>query len=116
MDGRRRLFTYRLPGNSTLKEPDSVFLQSCVSTGQGECIDKPWRGIITKDGYKYVCFEEMEWLLYDLNNDPYEQINLVHYGNCHALLARMNQRLQEWLDQTDDTFHLPNHFGTPHQS
>lgn len=98
---------YRLRDNPVRDEPDSVYLQGCISPGHGETIDKPWRGIVTKDGYKYACFEGMEWMLYNLNEDPYEQVNLVHYGDCHALLTRMNEKLRHWIESTGDTFRLP---------
>ncbi|NGP45267.1 hypothetical protein G4V62_09985 [Bacillaceae bacterium SIJ1] len=41
-------------------------------------MDKPWRGVVTVDGWKYVCFEGVPWLMFNLNEDPYEQVNLAH--------------------------------------
>ena len=29
----------------------------------GNSIDRPWRGIVTDDGWKYVCLEGQPWLM-----------------------------------------------------
>ncbi len=90
------------------KEPDSAFIQSVIASGHYDSIDKPWRGVVTKDGWKYVCFEGMEWLLFNLNNDPYELMNLVHNPKYKNQRKRLNERLKKWIVDTDDEFKLPN--------
>lgn len=86
---------------------DSVYLQSVVATGHFDSINKPWRGLITRDGYKYTCFEGADWLLFDLNKDPYEQVNLVHNNKYKAVRIRLRQELREWVERTGDTFSVP---------
>jgi len=66
---------YRLDWRPKDQEPDSAYLQ-CLDAR--ESADQPWRGIVTKDGWKYVCVEGYTQLLFNLNEDPYEQVNLAH--------------------------------------
>ena len=97
---------YRLggpPGGET--GPDTAYIKA-ITPHDGSY--KPWRGIVTRDGYKYVCFENEPWMLFDLNNDPYEQSNLVHRLPYLALCHRLQSRLQEWISRTDDRFELPD--------
>lgn len=89
-------------------EPDSAFIQSVIPTGHGDSIDKPWRGVVTRDGWKYVCFEEMEWLLYNLNKDPYELMNLAHNPAFLSKKKELNDRLRKWIKDIDDDFKLPD--------
>ena len=87
--------------------PDSAYLQSVIPTCHDDSINKPWRGIVTKDGYKYVCFQGMDYMLYDLKQDPYEQVNLAHNDHYKELRLRLKQTLKEWIDKTQDEFLLP---------
>jgi arylsulfatase A-like enzyme len=87
--------------------PDSVYLQSIVPTLHGNGADRPWRGIVTNDGWKYVCFEDMPWLMYNLNEDPYEMINLALEPPYFAKRAELHKKLQEWIVKTGDQFTLP---------
>ena len=59
-------------------DPDSAYAGIVVRTGHGDSINKAWRGVITKDGWKYCCFDQQTWLLFNLNEDPLEQVNLAH--------------------------------------
>lgn len=88
-------------------EPDSAFIQSVIPTGHNDSTDKAWRGVVTRDGWKYVCFEDMEWLLFNLNDDPYEQMNLAHNSKFNKEKKRLNNRLRKWIEDTDDDFSLP---------
>lgn len=87
--------------------PDSAFIQSVIPTMHGDSIDRPWRGIVTVDGWKYVCLERQPWLLYNLNDDPYEQVNLAHNSRYASQRGKLQQRLAQWLEETEDRFKLP---------
>jgi len=87
--------------------PDSSYMQAVIPTYHSDSINKPWRGIVTTDGYKYVCFEGMDWMLYNLNNDPYEQVNLAHNDKYRDLRIRLRNRLSQWIKDTGDQFKLP---------
>lgn len=97
----------RLPYRATDSEPDSVYMQSVVPTGDWHSVDKPWRGIVTKDGWKYVCFEDVPWLMFNLQDDPYEQMNLAHEPYYSEQRKKLNNRLRQWIIETEDTFSLP---------
>ncbi|WP_165822447.1 hypothetical protein [Paenibacillus montanisoli] len=49
----------------------------------------------------------MPWLLFNLNEDPYEQVNLAYNSKFWELRKRLNNRLQRWIDETGDSFSLP---------
>ena len=70
--------------------PDSAFLQLVVPTGHADSTDRPWRAIITQDNWKYVALEGQPWLLFNLNEDPYELVNHAH----NSRFGRQRQRLQ----------------------
>lgn len=84
--------------------PDSVFLQNLHPR---QNVDKPWRGIITDDGWKYVCLEGCPYLMFNLNEDPHEFVNLAHDGKFAPKRKQLNERLARWIDETGDRFTLP---------
>jgi arylsulfatase A-like enzyme len=90
-----------------VSEPDSAYLQLAVPTGHGDSVDRPWRGVVTRDGWKYVVLERQPWHLYNLNGDPYELVNLAHNTRFAAERLRLHQRLQQWMADVHDTFALP---------
>ncbi len=87
--------------------PESAYLQYCKPSRYGRCIDRPWRGIVTADGWKYACFEYQPWVLFDLNADPYEFNNRAFYRMSHARQHQLQAQLQEWIEKTGDEFQLP---------
>lgn len=88
-------------------EPDSAFLQLVVPTGHGDSTDRAWRGIVTRDGWKYAVLEHQPWLMFNLNEDPYEQANLAHNSAFAGQRRQLNDRLRQWLNETGDSFALP---------
>lgn len=106
MEGKDLSFVRRKDRNC-VETPKSVYLQSVIPTGHPCSVNKPWRGIVTVDGYKYVCFESMDWLMFDLNEDPYEQRNLAHDDRFLDLRRRLNGELRDWVERTGDSFPLP---------
>ena len=61
---------------------------------------------MTDDGWKYAVLEGPPWLLYNLNEDPYETANLALDGRFREERARCQDRLAEWIFETGDTFIL----------
>ena len=98
---------YRMPGRERAAEPDSAYLQSVSPTGHADSVDRPWRGVVTADGWKYVCLEHQPWLLFNLNEDPYELVNLAHNTRFKAERRRLQGRLARWIADTRDEFPLP---------
>ncbi|MGF1633027.1 MAG: sulfatase-like hydrolase/transferase, partial [Phycisphaerae bacterium] len=97
----------RLHGRTVAEEPDSAYLQLVIPTKHGDSTDRPWRGIVTRDGWKYVCLEHQPWLMFDLNTDPYEQVNLAHNSAFSQKRQQLHARLAKWVESTQDTFPLP---------
>jgi arylsulfatase A-like enzyme len=98
----------RLPDRPQTTAPDSAFIQSVVPTGHGDSVDRPWRAVVTRDGWKYVALEGQPWLMFNLNEDPYELVNLAHNTKFRAERRRLQDRLAQWITDTGDTFALPD--------
>jgi arylsulfatase A-like enzyme len=87
--------------------PKSAYLQYYRPSKFGRCIDRPWRGVVTEDGWKYACFEHQPWVLFDLNEDPYELNNLAYYRLNHERQGQLQALLSDWVEQLGDEFPLP---------
>jgi len=88
-------------------EPDSAFLQQVPR--KFYCpVNRAWRGVVMRDGWKYVCTPHNDWLLYDTAGDPYEQANLVYWYDHQEAKQRCHRRLARWIAETGDTFELPD--------
>ena len=92
----------------TDKEPESAYLQQIPRKFHRHSVNKAWRGVVTRDGWKYVCTPGNDWLLFNTVEDSYEQANYVYDRSyqepkeyCHNLLAR-------WIEKTVDNFELPD--------
>ena len=90
-----------------LDAPDSAYLQLVEPTGHGHSVNRPWRGVVTAGGWKYVCLEHQPWLMFNLNEDPYEQANLAHNNAFARERRRLHDRLHQWIADTGDTFAIP---------
>ena len=100
---------YRIKKQACDPEPDSAYIQSVIPTGHHDSVDKPWRGIVTRDGWKHVCFEGIPWLMFNLNEDPYEQVNLAHNTKYREERKKLYNRLAGWINDTGDSFKLPEY-------
>lgn len=98
---------HRLPNKPAPGGPDSAYLQLVVPTKHGDSIDRPWRALVTRDGWKYAALEHQPWLLFNLNEDPYEQANLAFNTKFGAVRKKLNDRLAAWVRDTGDKFALP---------
>jgi arylsulfatase A-like enzyme len=99
----------RLNGSPQPDIPDSAYLQSVIPTGHHESVDRPWRGIVTRDGWKYVCFEGVPWMMFNLHDDPYEQVNMAYNSKYADIRKKLNDRLARWIMDTEDQFTLPSY-------
>ncbi|MGI8990626.1 MAG: sulfatase family protein [Bryobacteraceae bacterium] len=88
-------------------EPDSAYLQNVIPTGHPDSVNTPYRGVATRDGWKYVCFENRSWLQFDLNDDPFEQANLAQNNSYRAERKMLAGRLRQWVADTGDRFEIP---------
>jgi len=94
-------------GGPRVDFPDSAYLQSVIPTGHGDSTDRPWRGVVTADGWKYVCLEHQPWMLFNLNEDPYELANMALNTLYASERKRLHERLRQWMSDTRDEFALP---------
>ena len=105
------LFTGRA---SDFTPPDSAFLQLVdpgYKYGFAPDRERPWRGLVTDDGWKYAVFEGQPWCMYHLEEDPFELVNLAHDGRFRAQRRKLQDRLAQWIADTGDEFTLPEIWG-----
>lgn len=89
-------------------EPDSVYLQHTQTKRMNDGLDRPWRGVLTRDGWKYVCVPHAPWGMYNLNEDPYEMNNLAFNHRFHQKRSELQARLARWIREVGDEFPLPD--------
>ncbi len=82
--------------------PDSAYLQNVAPTMHGDSIDRPYRGVVTRDGWKYVCTSGGDWLLYNLREDPWEECNLAFNTKYASRRGELRRLTQEWFEKTGD--------------
>ncbi|MBV8817951.1 MAG: hypothetical protein JO022_06315 [Acidobacteriaceae bacterium] len=98
---------YRLATRPQGREPDSAYLQSVVQPGHPDTINTAYRGLVTKDGWKYVCLKNQSWLMFNLNEDPYEEANLAFNEGFRAERLKLIARVKQWVADTGDQFEVP---------
>ena len=97
---------HRLQKEAAQAEPDSAYLQNVIPTGHPDSINRPYRGVVTKDGWKYVSFDGVPWFLYNLKEDPYEQTNLAFNNRYRVERKKLADRLRQWVADTSDKFNI----------
>ncbi|MCC2686217.1 MAG: sulfatase [Paenibacillaceae bacterium] len=97
-----------LPASAYLSLPVPTAMQTGLIPEEG--IDRPFRGVVTLEGWKYVALEGQPWLMYNLNEDPYETVNLAHNIFYKEKRQQLHEILLEWVRLTEDSFELP-HFA-----
>jgi arylsulfatase A-like enzyme len=98
----------RIQKSAAGPEPDSAYLENVIPVGHADSINTPYRGLVTKDGWKYVAFPNQSWLMFNLNEDPYEEANLAQNNGFRAERKRLLNRLKQWISDTADNFALPS--------
>lgn len=88
-------------------EPDAAYLQHHVRKYHATGCDRQWRGIVTRDGWKYVCIPEAPYVMFNLNEDPYELHNLAVDPHARGRRAELHEQLASWIERTGDEFALP---------
>lgn len=88
-------------------EPESAYLQQVPEKKRPHTVNKAWRGVATRDGWKYVCIPGHDWLLFNTFEDPYEMDNRVYNSAYQEDKERCHKLLQEWIKSTGDEFELP---------
>jgi arylsulfatase A-like enzyme len=88
----------------TDRGPDSVFFQIFVPFA-GDGTPHPWRGVRTSR-HLYARTEQGPWLLYDLEQDPYETRNLANDPAHASIRKELEARVAAWMDRTGDAWSL----------
>ena len=91
---------------SEVPNPDAVLLQQFHSLPRQQNITSPWRAVVTRDRWKYVCLPRQPFMLFDLNTDPYEQTNLIHDAAFSEIQQHCHKTLTQMLESVDDAFDL----------
>ncbi|MFH5183651.1 hypothetical protein ACHHV8_14060 [Paenibacillus sp. TAB 01] len=52
-----------------MPEPDSVYLQQIPRKFHVHSVKQAWRGVLMRDGWKYVCMPGQDWLLFHTKDD-----------------------------------------------
>jgi arylsulfatase A-like enzyme len=98
--------------SSTTKEfvmPESVYIQGAMLGCRAydpQHVKAPWRAVVT-ERYK-ICYVKKDDSrleihdLYDLQNDPYEQVNLVKDPGNQPVVEHMNLLFKDWVEKTQD--------------
>lgn len=87
--------------------PAGTYIGVPYPTGHHHSVDRAWRGIVTEDNWKYVALPGSPWLLFNLNDDPYELANLALDPAYRHHRNHLHDHLHEWIEHTHDTFTLP---------
>ncbi len=82
--------------------PDSAFFQVFGPYYAGG-VTAGWRGVRTAT-HMYARHEEEPWVLYDLQQDPYELNNLAADPGAADLRGQMEQLLDSWMQRTGDSW------------
>jgi len=90
-----------LLGESQPDAPESVYLQSYTETERGE--HPAWRGVRTAR-YTYARSESAPWVLYDNQEDPYQQTNLVDDPAHAQTRAELDAEVDRWFTETNDSW------------
>ncbi len=88
--------------------PESALLQQIPRKFHPNSVNRAWRAVVTRDGWKYVCTPGNDWLLFDLNDDPNEMNNLCYNTRFQVQKERLHGELVRRLEQTGDAFVLPD--------
>ncbi|MBN1489799.1 MAG: sulfatase [Phycisphaerae bacterium] len=84
------------------QEPEAVFMQIYEPRPQTQ-VPAGWRGVRTKR-YTYARLEDKPWLLFDLQEDPYQMKNLVDQPETATIQAQLDRLIQQEIARTGDSW------------
>lgn len=94
--------------DSREEEPESAYLQQIPRKMHDHSVNRAWRGVVTRDGWKYACTPENDWLLFNTSEDPFEQANLAYDRTFQGEKERCHALLLGWIASTGDDFAMPD--------
>jgi arylsulfatase A-like enzyme len=72
-----------------------------------EYVHRPWRSIISAEGWKLNLCRDDRGELYDLKTDPYERRSLYSESDQRDRIRELTDRLRRWQQETNDSASLP---------
>lgn len=99
---------YKGGNRDRAEEPDSAYLQQIPRKYHAYTVNKPWRGVLMRDGWKYVCMPGHDWLLFNTKDDPFEMANHCYNIVFQQQKENCHERLKRWIEETGDSFDLPD--------
>ena len=54
-----------------------------------------------------MCFEDRSWLMFNLNDDPYEEADLAQNSRYKVERKKLISRVRQWVADTGDKFSIP---------
>tara|TARA_B100001167_G_C16480774_1_gene172119 strand:- start:51 stop:491 length:441 start_codon:yes stop_codon:yes gene_type:complete len=66
-----------------------------------------WRSVVTADRWKLNLCATDQCELFDLNNDPFEEVNLFNKDDQKDRIRQMAAKIRMWQHFTDDNAPLP---------
>ena len=93
------------PSSQTL--PSWSYLSLYHPSGTSYGMDRPFRGIVTADGWKLVVLPHQPWLLFNLFEDPYELANVAYHEAFASERRRLSDVLRAAAQSTGDDFAWP---------
>jgi len=91
---------HRVAGRDAPADPDATLLQACERREESPA----YRGIVTADGWKYAATAQGAWLMFHLDDDPYEMANLAQHPRYFTQRGHLHARLRELLAAVGDEF------------
>jgi len=92
----------RVALGETEEGPDAVLLQIFVPFAP-DGIERPWRGLITRD-HTYARYQDAPWVLFDDRVDPHQQRNLATEPSAEALRSELDARLAGLMRRHGDAW------------
>ena len=90
------------PAGRPEQGPESAFFQIFGPFHAGG-VEFGWRGVRTQR-HMYARRESEPWVLYDLQQDPYELNNLVNDPGSSAIREELEEKLTAWMEKTGDSW------------
>lgn len=97
-------YSYKRFARTTGKSKHETIFGNFIPTGHGDSFNQQFRGLITSDGIKYIVCESGEIALFDLNEDKYEQANLLFNPVYEELVNKTKKQFIKEIEKTNDPF------------
>jgi arylsulfatase A-like enzyme len=88
--------------------PASSYLQKTLAQSHQSGIVESWRCLRRNDGWKLTCCEGTPLMLFNLCEDPLEQVNLAFQAEGRAKVRELLGEMRAWANELGDPFRFPD--------